>query len=370
MVKFLHFEPLGDGENMGGRVKRAGGGATKVKTMEQFAAVVGLSRPTVSKFFDDPKSVRTSTRARIEATLKDLNFRPNIFAVNLNRRRKKIIGLIVPDPMDHFYMALTCRIEAIANQAGYFVLQLNSNGRPELEERSIATIASMNVGGAIIAPLGIKSHAAKLKALGRKTPLVFVDAPLGASEAFVGTNNHQSMPLIAEYLCRSGAAPVYFDMPAVNFNAVERRKAYAATLERLGLRPTFVELGVTDQWNFEAITYEVARATLRGPGFPSRTILCANDRVAFGVIAAINESGASVGAAPGCDYRVAGHDNQPLSAYTSPPLTTVAQDTERMSQLAFDMLVGRMEDADGAARARSNPNHVLLNGELVLRKSA
>jgi len=342
-----------------------------VKTMEEFAALVGLSRPTVSKFFHDPKSVRPTTRTRIEAALKDLDFRPNIFAVNLNSRRKKIIGLIVPDPMDNFYMALTCRIESIASQAGYFMLQLNSNGQPELEERAIATLASMNVGGALIAPLGIKSHGAKLKALGRRTPLVFIDAPLDGSEAFVGTNNHQSMPLIAEYLCRSGAAPTYFEMPAVNYNAIERRKAYGATLERLGRQPSFVEVGVTEQWNFEAIAYDAARSTLRGPGFPSRTILCANDRVAFGVIAAINESGATIGVAAGCDYRVAGHDNQPLSAYTSPALTTVSQDAERMSRIAFDLLVGKMDEADGAPPPAVRRGHrILLNAELVLRKSA
>jgi len=350
---------------------KAKGAGVSVKTMEEFAAIVGLSRPTVSKFFHDPKSVRPTTRIRIEAALKDLDFRPNIFAVNLNRRRKKIIGLIIPDPMDNFYMALTCRIEAIASQAGYFVLQLNSNGQPELEERAIATLASMNVGGALIAPLGIKSHAAKLKALGRRTPLVFIDAPLDGGESFVGTNNHQSMPLIAEYLCKSGEAPTYFDMPAVNHNAVERRKAYVATLERLGHRPSFVEVGVTDQWNFEAIAYEVTRSTLQGAGFASRTILCANDRVAFGVIAAINESGATIGVAAECHYRVAGHDNQPLSAFTSPPLTTVSQDTERMSQIAFDLLVGKMDAADGASPAAAKRGErVLLNAELVLRKSA
>ena len=146
------------------KAKRAGTGA-KAKTMEEFSVVIGLSRPTVSKYFHDPNSVRQSTRARIETALKTVDFHPNIFAVNLNRRRKKIIGLIVPDPMDQFYMALTVRIEAIASEAGYLVLQLNSNGLPETEERAIATIAAMDVGGAMIVPLGVKSHGSKLKAL-------------------------------------------------------------------------------------------------------------------------------------------------------------------------------------------------------------
>jgi DNA-binding LacI/PurR family transcriptional regulator len=353
---------------VGRKGKRAETGA-KAKTMEEFSVVVGLSRPTVSKYFHDPNSVRLSTRTRIEDALKTVDFHPNIFAVNLNRRRKKIIGLIVPDPMDQFYMALAARIEAIASEAGYLVLQLNSNGQPETEERAIATIASMDVGGALIAPLGAKSHGSKLKALSRKTPLVFVDSPLDANETFVGTNNQQTVPLIVEYLCRSGAPPTFFDMPMITFNGVGRREAYAATMERLGLQPSFVQLGGAQNWDFEAIAYDAARAALRGSGFPTRTLLCANDRVAFGVIAAISESGASIGV--GRDFRVAGHDNQRFSAYTSPPLTTVAQDVERMSRAAFELLVEKMDEADGVERpGRKRVPRVLLNGELVLRQSA
>ena len=353
---------------MGGKRKRAGT-RSKAKTMEEFSVVVGLSRPTVSKYFHDPNSVRPSTRTRIEDALKTVEFHPNIFAVNLNRRRKRIIGLIVPDPMDQFYMALAARIEAIASEAGYLVLQLNSNGQPETEERAIATIASMDVGGALIAALGAKSHVAELKALSRRTPLVFVDSPLDDNESFVGTNNLQTVPLIVDYLCRSGEPPAFFDMPLSTYNGERRREAYAATMERLGLRPSFVKLGDAQHWDFEAIAYDAARTALRSSGLPSRTLLCANDRVAFGVIAAISETGASIGI--GRDYRVAGHDNQRFSAYTSPPLTTVAQDVERMSRVAFELLVDKMDQADGVAGpGRKRAPRALLNGELVLRQSA
>ncbi len=338
----------------------------KIRTMEEFASAVGLSRPTVSKFFHNPASVRVKTRGKIEAALETTDFRPNIFAVNLNRRRTKIIGLIIPDPMDPFYMALSRRIEIAATEAGYLALVLSSNGDPGMEERAIETITSLNVGGAIIAPLGITSHRAKLKSLGKTIPLVFVDAPLDGSEPFVGTNNHQSVPLITEYLCRSGDRPTYFDMPSVNFNAAERRRAYTATMARLGLEPAFAETGAAGNWEFERISYEITAALLKGAGFPTRTILCANDRVAFGVIGAISETGARIGITPDCDYRVAGHDNQPLSAYTSPPLTTVSQNTVRMGEIALELLFSKMDQGDAPAGG----DRILLNAELVFRKSA
>jgi DNA-binding LacI/PurR family transcriptional regulator len=341
-----------------------------VRTMEDFARTVGLSRPTVSKFFNDPNTVRAKTRAKIEAALKTTRFRPNIFAVNLNRKRTKIIGLIIPDPTDPFYMALSRRIEMSANDAGFLALLLSSDGRPELEERAIETITALNVGGAIIAPLGIKSHRAKLKALGNQIPIVFVDSPLDDKEPFVGTDNHQSIPLITEYLCRSGERPTYFDMPAVNYNAEERRKAYVATMERLNLEPVLAKVGCGESWDFERVSYEAAGKIMRDGGFPTRTILCANDRVAFGVLAAINEAGAKIGIGPDCDYRVAGHDNQPLSAYASPSLTTVSQDYDRMGKLALGLLFSKMGQADATLGELPDARRILLNGELVFRRSA
>ena len=57
-------------------------GEVKVKNMEEFAALSGISRPTVSKYFNDPGSVRASTRERIETALARYDYRPNIFAMN------------------------------------------------------------------------------------------------------------------------------------------------------------------------------------------------------------------------------------------------------------------------------------------------
>ena len=61
---------------------------------------------------------------------------------------------------------------------------------------------------------------------------------------------------------------------------------------------------------------------------------------------------------------MAGHDDQPLSRYTCPPLTTVAQDFEQLGQRALDLLL------DGIANAESAPDQVHLEARLVMRQSA
>ena len=68
----------------------------KIRNMEDFATVSGISRPTVSKYFNDPQSVRESTRQRIEAALEKFDYRPNMYAVNQNRRLTKNVGIVIP----------------------------------------------------------------------------------------------------------------------------------------------------------------------------------------------------------------------------------------------------------------------------------
>ena len=81
----------------------------KVRNTEEFAAKCGMSRPTVSKYFYDLDSVRASTRKRIEDALGRYDFRPNIYAINQNRRLTKNIGIVVPYLADPFLRRLCGR---------------------------------------------------------------------------------------------------------------------------------------------------------------------------------------------------------------------------------------------------------------------
>ncbi|MCY1529279.1 Ribose operon repressor [compost metagenome] len=342
----------------------------QIKTMEDFSEFVGLSRPTVSKYFNDPGSVRKKTRDAIEAAIKQSGFRPNIFAVNLNRRRTNILGVIVPNSTDPFYMALTRRIEHIANQAGFLAFVLSSDGRPEMEERAIETFKSMNVAGAIIAPLGVQSHHKTLTALGESIPLIYVDSPLDDSSSFVGTDNRQSFRLMVDYLCRSGSPPCYLGMPPVNNNALARRGAYLEAMQQLKMEPALVETTPNASWDFEKFGFDETLRILGAGGFPTQTVLCANDRVAFGVIAAAFQSGLKVGRDADADLRVAGHDDHPLSRYTCPPLTTVAQNYNEIGRLAIELLLFKLGESSDDGGAFPEDERILLSAEIMLRGSA
>lgn len=345
--------------------------AKSIKTMEDFSEFVGLSRPTVSKYFNDPASVRKKTRDAIEEALKKSGFRPNIFAVNLNRRRSNILGIIIPNSIDPFYMALTRKIEVIANEAGFLAFVLSSDGRPEMESEAITTFRSMNIAGAIIAPIGTVSRSRQLEDLAKDIPLVYVDAPLEEGAAFVGTDNRQSFGLIVDYLCRSGEPPCYFGMPEVNNNASQRRAAYVEAMHQAKLTPEIIGLSRIDTWDFERFAFEEATRLFENRSLlPTKTIVCANDRLAFGVIAAAWQKGLKVGHGAEFDIRVAGHDDHPLSQYACPPITTVAQNYNEIGRLAISLLLKKLGESAGVEDERLVKEQILLKSDLMLRKSA
>ena len=152
------------------------GTAKRIRTMDEFSLATGISRPTLSRFFSDPQSVRKSSRTKIEDAMERFAYRPNLFAMNFNRKNPKTLGIVVPSLRDPFYTALIERIERQAASAGYWSVVQNSHGDPEQEAQAVATLISLNVAGAVVVPLGYSSRDRLYRDMGEIMPLVFLDS--------------------------------------------------------------------------------------------------------------------------------------------------------------------------------------------------
>jgi DNA-binding LacI/PurR family transcriptional regulator len=339
----------------------------KVRNMEEFAVASGISRPTVSRYFNDPDSVRKTTREKIELALAQFDYRPNMFAMNVNRRNPRNIGIIVPHLVDPFFAEVVRHIELRCAELGYWAIVLSSQGEATLEANALDTLRSLKISGAIVAPLGEASDRRRVGQLTRDVPVVFLDSRIGDRAPYVGTDNARSISLIVDYLCRSGEPPCFVEMPRVNQNAVERKQAYVATMKRLGFEPVVIAPELAVGWGFEEIGFKVAERQLKNGRFPTNTVLCANDRLAIGVLAAAYANGVNVGIEPGCDLRVAGHDDHPLSRWTCPALTTVAQDYQTLAARSLEMLF----DLIGREQPKATiSTESLLDARLIMRASA
>jgi DNA-binding LacI/PurR family transcriptional regulator len=339
----------------------------KIRNMEEFAALSGLSRPTVSKYFNDPASVRATTRERIEAALQRYDFRPNIYAVNQNRSLTKNVGIVVPYLADPFFAEIARIIELRCIDAGFSPMLYSAHGEQKLESEILEGLAALKPAGVFLAPLGRLSNRGAVERFCRNVPTVLFDSNIeGMGEAFVGSDNFSFVKQTVDYLCRTGSPPCFFEIrtPA-NPNANKRRHAYLKIMQDAGLEPHVVQVE-GEGWGFEEIGRRGAHQVIASGGLATDTVLCSNDRLAIGFLAACYERGLRVGRGDGCALRVASHDDHPFSRFTCPSLTTAAHEYEAVADKCMETLFSLIE----AGGRFSTREETLIEARLILRTSA
>lgn len=339
----------------------------KIRNMEEFAAFSGISRPTVSKYFNDAQSVRPSTRAKIESALEQCTYRPNVFAINQNRKLTKNVGIVVPFLADPFFAEIARRIEGLVIEAGFRPILMSSHGDPDLEVSNLDALRGIKPAAVLLAPLGRNSDRSAIESFCKDVPTVNFDANIdGAGVAFLGHNNDQATRIMLNYLTRTGEPPVFFEMKTPpNPNANKRRIAYVSEMERLGHTPHIVQID-GEGWELEEIGYIGGRKAMSEKHLRSNTVFCSNDRLAIGFLAAAYELGLRVGFEDGCALRVAGHDNHPIARFTCPTLTTVSHDYNAIAKGAVDAALALIESTELPFEREMT----LFDGELIMRASA
>ena len=339
----------------------------KIRTMEEFAAVSGISRPTLSKYFQDPESVRPSTRARVESALEKFDYSPNLYAINQNRKLTRNVGIVVPYLADPFFAEIARRIEQRCIEAGFWPMLFSSHGDQRLENAILDSLRGLRPAGVLLAPLGRASDQRSIEKFCRDVPTVLFDSNIeGMGEAFIGSDNASFVEQTVEYLTRTGEPPAFYEMrtPA-NPNANKRRFAYINTMDRLGFEPHVIKID-GEGWAFEEIGRAGALALMRDGKPPVSAILCSNDRLAIGLLSACYELGIRVGRGIDCTLRVASNDDHPFARFTCPSLTTAAHDYESVASRSVDTLIDLVESGGRLSERKEN----LFPARLILRESA
>ncbi len=175
---------------------------------------------------------------------------------------------------------------------------------------------------------------------------------------------------MVDYLCRSAGRPAARHYP-VNNNAMARQDAYVEAMRQLKMKPEVVETTAYASWDFEKFGFDETLRILSKGGFPTQTVLCANDRVAFGVIAAAFQSGLKVGRDADSDLRRGRRPRRPsLVPLHLLPLTTVAQNYNEIGRLAIELLLFKLGETSGNGETFREDERILLSAEIMLRGSA
>jgi len=120
-------------------------------TLKFLAEKLKMSVSTVSKALNGYPTVNEYTRMRVQEMAKELHFTPNSSAINLKERKSKIIGIILPNLIDHFFTRTIFGVEQFAMQSGYNVIISQSDDDAEKEIQLANMLLKRRVDGLIVA---------------------------------------------------------------------------------------------------------------------------------------------------------------------------------------------------------------------------
>jgi LacI family kdg operon repressor len=328
-------------------------------TIADVARVAGVSKATVSRFFNHREALLTpDMAARVEAAIAALDYRPSPMAQALKRGTSRLIGMVVADVTNPYSVAVLRGAERACKDAGYLVMLFNLGNEPEREREAIATLSSYQVDGFILNTFdhGGKGRA-EVERLGK--PAVLVDRRHGRMNAdFVSLDNAGAVDMAVAHLADAGYRELlYVSEPVKNVSSrLDRQAAFHAFVKQ----HADVRGAVFESVEDGATALEQAIATLQKRGGDRAAILSGNAVITLRCATAAMQLGLRFGS----DIGFIGFDELDWAPLVGPGLTTIAQPTDALGRLAARCLVERLQGSP------SPPRQILLSGELIVRGSS
>ena len=304
-------------------------------SLKDLADKLGVSIATVSRALRNSHEVGEEMTQKVKKLAKELNYRPNPFAQSLRKEAPRVIGVIVPNLVTHYYAAVLDGIEDYASKLGYSVISANSHENHEREAQALDNFLNMHVEG-IIACLAQDttdySHFEQLHEMG--VPLVFF-ARCCLEDMFsqVVGNGDVAAQEATQHMIETGSRRVAFIGGPNHLDMVRRRKHGYLEALRENRIPIDRDLVVCDK-----IDFDVARnATLRlleGEN-PPDAILAFNDIITYAAFDAIKSKGLRIPE----DVAIIGFTDGDTAAFVTPRLTAIMDQAHVQGTTACQLLM-------------------------------
>lgn len=119
-------------------------------TLKHIANEFNVSIATVSKALNDSYEISAKTKSKIQEYAKIHHYKPNSIALNLQNRKTKTIGIIIPNLLNHFFTKVFVGIEKVATEKGYNIITCISNESFEKEVSAMELIKNGALDGFIL----------------------------------------------------------------------------------------------------------------------------------------------------------------------------------------------------------------------------
>lgn len=292
--------------------------------MKDIAQLAGVSQPTVSRVINNNPKVDPLIKERVLNIIKEYNFKPNQNAKTLRGNSSKIIGLIVFDFSNYYYLEMVKYAEKAAREKGYTIIVMNSEGNQSLELEHIMQLIARKVDGILIAPTSKEN----LKYLKNTTTPFLVINTIFKNYSSISTSLFDGGKIASDFLISLGHKKIAFigaDLKNPKFLGMK------SSLEKNKIKMGKSSFIKTDTLNMKLdnIFYYLDSHPNEFTAF-----ICSNDNIALYLISEFEKRGVKIPE----DISVVGFDNTIISKILN--ISSIKQPMEEMMIKSIQLLTG------------------------------
>ncbi len=336
-------------------------GTTMNLTIKDIAKMAGVSPGTVSKIINNYSGISEKTKKKVMDIITETGYQPTFSAKALATKKSNLIGLIYAGKVNvdfthpYFNEVVTSFKKAIG-LLGYDIIMFSNEQFYKDNGSYLARCRHFHVDGCVIIA-GEEIEDAIYELVEAGIPCMGIDLELsGPSASFVMSDNVNLSRQVIQHFYLHGIRDVGFiGGKRDSAIAMFREKGFIDAMNQLGL-------DVKTEWMYygdfhEESGYVAMKKIFENKTLP-RAIFAASDMMAFGAIRAIKEQGLRVPE----DICIIGCDDIDACRYSSPKLTTVRQDKDRLGKLAAYML-------NDLINGKSELKPIFIDSKLIVRES-
>ncbi len=331
-------------------------------TIKIIAKELGVATSTVSKALRDSHEISQETKDRIKAYADHYNYRPNNLALQLRNQKTKVIGIVLPQIVHHFFSTVIKGIEHEASQRGYSIMVCFSNDIAQKESETIDVLTNGSVDGLLVSLAKETLEKGSFKHFNRlidnQVPLVLFDRThnsLSCDKVIV--DDVGAGYKATKYLLDTGCKRIgMLTTPEHVIVGLERRMGYEKALKE---RQIGVDEDIVVKIDEEGDIKKQIE-TLFDKGIDA--VFAVNEIYAALAIRVAKERGLRIPE----DVSIIGFTDGLISEYASPSITTVVQHGFTMGKQAAEMLIDRIENQT----ENKAPQTKVISSNLKIRESS
>tara|TARA_B110000238_G_scaffold201067_1_gene254434 strand:- start:4701 stop:5723 length:1023 start_codon:yes stop_codon:yes gene_type:complete len=330
-------------------------------TIKTIAKELGVSTSTVSKALRDSHEISIDTKDKIKAYAAMFNYKPNSLALQLRNQKTKLIGVILPRIVHHFFSTVIKGIEQGASEKGYHIMVCFSNESYKKEVENLKVLSNGSVDGLIVSiakeTLETKDFTHFKDLVNEEIPLVLFDRVVDEILCDkVVVDDVGAGYKATKYLLNQNSLKIaLITTPEhVNVGAL-RRQGYEKALSEKGIsvnKKLIIE--IEEKENIKAQIERVFDQDIDA-------VFAVNEIYAATAMRIAKEKGYKVPQ----EFSVIGFTDGLISEYSSPSITTIAQHGLEMGKQAVEVLIERIEKEAEVYE----PKKIVISSNLKLRES-